>query len=292
MGIQNFFDRPSFRIFLGLIAFLLTATLGYYQRRTGPSWPVPVAVDIAEAHVSGSLPRSHPGEGGAEIRLATTSSDVVGEILWRRYPTNDEWSFLEMRLDGLELVAELPHQAPAGKLEYSLRLRAEDSEVVLPGQDAVVIRFRGDVPAGILIPHILFMFLALAFSLRVLLGALLGEAHPGGIVPWLLGVLVAGGLILGPMVQKHAFGAYWTGWPFGGDWTDNKTLFAVIAWALALLVIRKLPKGERLASILAAAVMLGVYLIPHSIHGSELAWDEVQEAEETESAAEVSADGS
>jgi len=38
---------------------------------------------------------------------------------------------------------------------------------------------------------------------------------------------------LGPLVQLNAFGDLWTGWPFGGDWTDNKTLFAFIFWVIA-----------------------------------------------------------
>ncbi len=43
-------------------------------------------------------------------------------------------------------------------------------------------------------------------------------------------LLVLGGFLLGPIVQKYAFGAFWTGWPFGEDLTDNKTAVAVLAW--------------------------------------------------------------
>jgi hypothetical protein len=41
-------------------------------------------------------------------------------------------------------------------------------------------------------------------------------------------------MILGPVVQYYAFGEFWTGVPFGWDLTDNKTLVAVIFWALAV----------------------------------------------------------
>ena len=45
---------------------------------------------------------------------------------------------------------------------------------------------------------------------------------------WLLqgdfATLGLGGMILGPIVQKYAFGAYWTGIPFGHDLTDAKNL--------------------------------------------------------------------
>jgi len=106
-------------------------------------------------------------------------------------------------------------------------------------------------------------------------------------IPWSLGFLIPGGFILGPLVQKFAFDAYWTGWPFGGDWTDNKTLAALVAWLVAWFICRSWPRFERIAVLFASIVMLGVYLIPHSIHGSELDWSQVEQVT-AESAAETS----
>ena len=75
-------------------------------------------------------------------------------------------------------------------------------------------------------------------------------------------------MVLGPLVQKYAFGEFWTGVPFGWDLTDNKTLIAVFAWILAVVMNRK---KERPGYIIAAAViLLLVYSIPHSLFGSEL----------------------
>jgi hypothetical protein len=90
--------------------------------------------------------------------------------------------------------------------------------------------------------------------------------------------MIPGGFVLGPVVQKFAFGAYWTGWPFGGDWTDNKTLAALVAWLVAWAICRWWPRFQRPAVLFAAIVMFAVYLIPHSIHGSELDWEEVEDA--------------
>jgi hypothetical protein len=88
--------------------------------------------------------------------------------------------------------------------------------------------------------------------------------------------MIPGGFVLGPVVQKFAFGEYWTGWPFGGDWTDNKTLAALVAWLVAWAICRWLPRFQRPAVLFAAIVMFAVYLIPHSIHGSELDWEEAE----------------
>ncbi len=56
---------------------------------------------------------------------------------------------------------------------------------------------------------------------------------------WTLFLFIAGGMILGPLVQYFAFGELWTGIPFGWDLTDNKTLIALIFWILAVVMNRK-----------------------------------------------------
>jgi len=81
--------------------------------------------------------------------------------------------------------------------------------------------------------------------------------------------LIIGGFIFGPLMQKFAFGEYWTGIPFGYDLTDNKTLIAVLAWAFALWHGSK-KKNSRAVFIFAMVATLAVYLIPHSVLGSEL----------------------
>jgi asparagine N-glycosylation enzyme membrane subunit Stt3 len=88
-------------------------------------------------------------------------------------------------------------------------------------------------------------------------------------------------MILGPVVQKYAFGEYWTGFPYGGDFTDNKTLIMWLVWALALAVIGFKPKKKegisRVTVLVAALAMTVVYLIPHSMGGSSLDYDKVDQ---------------
>jgi hypothetical protein len=90
---------------------------------------------------------------------------------------------------------------------------------------------------------------------------------------WALLLLVVGGMILGPIVQKYAFDAYWTGWPFGGDLTDNKLAVAVLAWAFAAWKVRS---GSRWPAVVAALILLAMYMIPHSALGSTLDYETMQ----------------
>jgi hypothetical protein len=90
-----------------------------------------------------------------------------------------------------------------------------------------------------------------------------------------LATLFFGGLVFGPIVQKFAFGDFWTGVPFGIDLTDNKTLIAFIGWLLALFAVWKY-KSPRIAVIAASALMLIIFIIPHSTLGSELDYSEME----------------
>jgi len=83
-----------------------------------------------------------------------------------------------------------------------------------------------------------------------------------------------GGMILGPVAQKYAFGEFWTGFPNGTDLTDNKTLIAFIGWLIALFAVVK-EKKQKLWVIFATVLMFAVFLIPHSVMGSELDYNKL-----------------
>ena len=260
---------------LWVLAFLLAATLGAFQRMTGPTYPYRASVTVGASTVKLSLPRTHGGPGGLDVAIPGDGQSRAGTLEWRRFPTDEPWQELTMAASGEgELVATIPHQPPAGKVEYRVRIEDEGGIVRVPDQEPLVARFRADVPASVLIPHILAMFGSMMVATRALLEVLRrSRPLPRGMILTAMGLLAVGGLLLGPLVQKYAFDAYWTGWPLGTDLTDNKTALAVLAWLPAtLLALRRRP--VRAAVVLGWIVMMGVFLIPHSLRGSELDWSE------------------
>jgi hypothetical protein len=119
------------------------------------------------------------------------------------------------------------------------------------------------------------MFISMLVSTRAGLAAWVNSPTTRRYAWVTLLTLMGGGLVLGPIVQKFAFEAFWTGWPFGHDLTDNKTLVAVLAWIAALW--RQRAKGHARGWFLAAAIVqLLVYLIPHSLLGSELDYTQLE----------------
>jgi hypothetical protein len=259
---------------LWVAAFAVTVALAFFQRITGPSHPVRGAVTLPDGEVLRyRLPRSNEGRGRLLISLAKPLGDARAAVEWRRYPTEDPYRSLAMGLsESGRLEAAIPRQPAAGKVEYRIWVETGGTEAQIPAGETVVARFRDPVPATVLVPHILAMFASMLVSTRALFEVLRRGAPPGrGVVLTAMGLLVIGGLFLGPMVQKSAFGAYWTGWPNGSDLTDNKTLIAFLAWLPATIAAAR-GMRTRLAVALGWVVMMGVFLIPHSLRGSELDW--------------------
>lgn len=255
------------KVLFWVFAVIISLSAMVYQRMTGPTYPKDYTVTLDGSEYKFELPRSHGGETDCPVELELPEP-FHGNIVYRKFPTDQPWKTLPLiRKDGM-LSTSLPHQPPAGKLEYHLQLSAGDRVVNLGDSENVVIRFKGAVPSWALIPHVLLMVLTVIWSTATILFALASMPVYKRYVGMTLVFLILGGFIMGPVVQKFSFGAYWTGWPLGDDLTDNKTMFALIAFLLAWF-LRNKSYGRWLA-VGASVVMLVVYLIPHSMNGSEL----------------------
>lgn len=264
-----------------IFAVVFTVAMARYQKMTGPTYPISGKAKIHGQEFKYNLIRTAENDFDAEIALNIPDTAVKGSITYKRFKSNDSLTTTELQRRNDTLFFMMPKQPAAGKMMYEIILRTENEQVKLKAKDDefVVMRFKGPVPLQVLIPHILFMFLGLLFSTRTAIEALINGARTYKLAIYTLAFLVIGGLILGPMVQKYAFGAYWTGWPLAGDGTfnlfkmgdltDNKTLVMVLAWLFALIKLRKDPTNKIWPLIAGIAVVL-VYLIPHSVLGSEI----------------------
>jgi hypothetical protein len=253
--------------YLWIFAIVLTLIFVVYQRLTGPTHPIRGSVELNDFKIKYKLIRSSEGQTDALIKVKVPSDDITGVLSYKRYKTDDEWTEVAMKPEEGILAGYLPGQPPAGKLAYRIELSQSGQTVELT-EEPVIIRFKGVVSKIILWPHILFMFTAMLMSTRTGLEALV-KGRRTLLYAWItLITLGIGGLILGPAIQWQAFGDWWTGWPFGQDLTDNKTAVSFIFWVIAVIRLRKHPEKPTWA-IVAAVVLLAVYLIPHSVLGSE-----------------------
>lgn len=264
-------------LLITVVAFVGTILFAIYQGHTGPTYPVKGKIKFDGKEIKYKLYRSEVCGKDAEVKIDCQKENIEGRIAYKRYPTNDKWTVLEMINEKGILRGFIPTQPSSGKIEYQVQIKEGGNSVTIPPKP-VIMRFRGEVPLFVLIPHIVLLFLGLLFAFRVFFKAISGEdTHKDSIITFTL--LLVGGLLLGPIVQKYAFGAFWTGYPFGKDMTDNKTLVAVLCWIPTVFFFKNNRKIKRWTAIFGFIAVIAAFGIPHSHNGSQLDWSKLPKNE-------------
>ncbi len=279
MAVDYRISSRTLEILLWIVAVVLMFTAAAYQRRTGPTYPVRGSFEVAGQTYDYELIRSDYSSRDARVTIPAAGDGVSGALHYKRFRTSDEFTIVPMLAEDGELTGELPAQPAAGKLEYFLTLRLPSGGIRIPdaGSGSVVMRFKDHVPIYYLLPHVLMMFLAMLIAVRVGLAAIFAPGQMRKLTLVTLFGMTVGGMILGPIVQKYAFGAFWTGFPSGYDLTDNKVLIMWLLWVIACVIVwfrvREDVRLPRYAVVVAALATIVVYVIPHSAQGSELDYD-------------------
>ncbi|MCK9996075.1 MAG: hypothetical protein KAH56_07325 [Candidatus Krumholzibacteria bacterium] len=263
-------------ILLWILAFILTGVFLVWQKMSGPTYEKRFDTELVGTRIKGELLRTHSINADMPVTIHVPDDAVSATVIWRRFPTDDPWTKLPMVRDGEVLRSLIPRQGMAGKVEYHVELTKDGQKVEVPMGEAAVARFKGDVPNTILMLHIFAIVMAFLFSTGAGFEALTNGSALKVLSRITLGFIVVGGLILGPIVQKHAFDAYWTGWPLGEDLTDNKLAVGALLWLIAVIRSRNAGPGNPAGKWWAVAAMLVIFVIfsiPHSIHGSTLDYE-------------------
>jgi hypothetical protein len=273
------------KFILWTLAFIITLSAAVYQRHTGPTYPKKMVVTVNNHLQKLKLVRSLALDARPEVKLNINDTTIRAKLFCKRFRSDEEYKSVDFKYKGYPVhsfimnkifgiseekgfFADVPQQPAAGKIQYYFEITDSAGTRTFFRDNPVVIRFKGGVPAPVLLPHILFMFAAMLFSTLSGLMSIIRYPLYKKYALWTLILIIVGGMILGPLVQYFAFGDLWTGIPFGWDLTDNKTLIALIFWILAVVMNRK--KERPFYTALAAIVLLLVYSIPHSLFGSEL----------------------
>ena len=126
-----------------LLAIVITLALSIYQRMTGPTHPKRDEI----------------------VTLKDLPEDAIVQLHYRRFPTKDAYTTMDFCWKDSTWQAALPVQPVAGKLQYYISVNGKK----YPAEEPLLIRFRNDVPAHILVPHILFMFASMLFAVYTFL---------------------------------------------------------------------------------------------------------------------------
>ena len=256
-------------VWMWTIATVLTLVFAVWQRVSGPTYPIHGRGELPGHSFAYTLERTHAGAGDAVVRIFTgPDPGVTGTLEWREHEPVGPWIAVPMQNESgtPTLRAVIPHHPAPSKVDYRVTLRGGASSVELPPSGPATLRFRNDVPAWVLVPHILVMMGALLLAVRVALECLRPSPELRILTLRTLVATFVGGFPLGMLVSGYAFGQPWGGFPIGNDATDNKTLIALLGWLVAAIVAMRATESRRARPVVLAAalLMLAVYLIPHS----------------------------
>jgi len=265
------------------VAALVTLGSLAYQDRTGPTYPLRGSVQTEAGTVTFICMRSQTIGQGLSVAITDPVPDGLrAQVRYRRFRSKDPWTTVPMERGSFAIAGRgrsrtvagigvaLPSLSErAGKYEYFVEIAptAAAQPFSITGERPIYARYKAPVPGAALVAHIVAIFVSMLVAMRTTLAGLLGH----GVRRYLYATLVTlllGGFILGPLVQWYAFGVWWSGFPFGYDWTDNKVVVGLAFWLLALW--RNRGRREcRWSVVLAGLATLAIYFIPHSVFGSE-----------------------
>ncbi|MCK4404163.1 MAG: hypothetical protein KAW02_03645 [candidate division Zixibacteria bacterium] len=276
-----------------LVAILFTLLLLVFTRKTTAVRSVHEVVEqqgILIDHFT------VPKQMGDEVPQISARVEGASDVrLFYKIGKNGEFQSVKMSPKPGEeniFIATIPHHSKGTKAWYFLEAttQREDGEVkvTLPERRSAQVRpirlkFEGEVPAHIIIPHVLSIFGAIFFATLTLFSAIdlrkgrgiLRKSVKFCAVTLLL--LFIGFFPFGWAMNYFAFGVLWEAFPFGRDVTDNKGQIMLLFWLFTLFVVKGTlwgkgegknlvsPRGYSTLVIVSFIVTMIILAIPHSL---------------------------
>ncbi len=218
---------------------------------------------------------------GPKINIGASSTEGLKAVVYYSRVEGGPYTADSLSRVADEFSTTLPILEKGSKWYYHVKVYQSENEIAKfpPGVDQF-IKFKGHVPAYILIPHIFCMFAIIFFGLLTVFSSISivrGKTDIRQSVRYLLWTVIfafIGGFPLGYLVAYLAFGQGWTGIPIGLDITDNKTVILFLFWLVTFILARRGLKSERMAIskkaymslVLASLIVTFIaFVIPHSI---------------------------
>ncbi len=237
-----------------------------------------------------------PKQVGDEVPIISAKVKGASEVrLFYKIGKESEYQAVKMSPKSGEentFVASIPHHPKGIKAWYYLEAvnQSEGGEVkvTLPERRSdqvkpIRLKFEGEVPAHIIIPHVLSIFAAIFFATLTLFSAIdlkkgkttLKKSVKLCAVTLLL--LFIGFFPFGWAMNYFAFGVLWEAFPFGRDVTDNKGQIMFLFWFFTLFMVKGTlwgkGGGKNLVSdrgystlvIVSFIVTMIILAVPHSL---------------------------
>ncbi|MBE9491098.1 MAG: hypothetical protein IMY67_12440, partial [Bacteroidetes bacterium] len=106
-------------IILWIVAMIFTLGIAVYQRTTGPTYPASGVIEFNNHKIDYKLLRSANSDAPATIKLDDIPQRIEAVLHYRRFKTDEPLKQVDFMQQETDLIALLPAEPPAGKLEYT-----------------------------------------------------------------------------------------------------------------------------------------------------------------------------
>ncbi len=291
-GIEGVKEREMKPYRIG-VAFLFTLLLLIFTRKTTAVRSVHETVSQRGLLIDHT---TVPKQVGDEIPVISAKVEGASEVrLVYKIGKVGEYQSVKMTPKPGEkniFVATIPHHPKGTKVWYYLeavdQVEGEEIKVTLPQRKSdqikpIRLKFEGEVPVYIVIPHVLSIFAAIFFATLTLFSAI--DLKKGKttlkrsvqLCTITLLLLFIGFFPFGWAMNYFAFGVLWEAFPFGSDVTDNKSQIMFLFWLFTLLMVKGTLWGKRehksflsdrgysTLVIVSFVVSIIILAIPHSL---------------------------
>jgi hypothetical protein len=275
------------------VAILFTLLLLAFTRKTTAVRSVHLTVQQ-----EGILIDHHtvPKQMGDEIPVMSAKVEGASEVkLVYKIGKDGHYQSVKMSPSAGEenvFEASIPLHPKGMKAWYYLEAvdqrAAEEVKVTLPQPNSGQIKpirhkFEGEVPAYIIVPHILSIFAAFLFATLTLFSAIDLKRGKGTLKRSVrlcgatLLLLFIGFFPFGWAMNYFAFGVLWEAFPFGRDVTDNKSQIMFLFWLVTLVMVKGTlwgkgegknlitDRGYSTLVIVSFVVTMIILAVPHSL---------------------------
>ena len=283
-----------------VLAFVITLAMLYIARTNSKGQPEQfTAVDNGVTFNMISVPKATENTTARLTLKVSGLPDSGATVLFCHTEVKDappdRYELTDMKLgrsagDSASFYTDVQAKARGGKLYYYFEVTDSTGRSLATFRpesgEPFLFKYIGEVPTYVLLAHLLFIFATVFCVSMVTVHALPlvtggNNTRPLAVFMFWAAVMCALGCYpFGIPMNYYAFNATWEGVPFGHDATDNKTqlLFVYLLFA-ALTALGSFtrgrfgrdllsPRGLGWVGLSTFAVMLFIYLIPHSIQFS------------------------
>jgi hypothetical protein len=244
-------------LILWMGAVIITFLAGYLQSVTDAEFPISGTIGIDGEKVSYMFHKAASNDSDYMVLIRTEKAGISGIVEWRLTGEKD-WTEIEMKKDGNNLLAFIPKQKALQKIDYRVTLEYEGKNYNLIGPTRLT--FYGKVHPMISFIFYFTLFGALLLSTRTGLEGFKDNPKLGAYTVFTVIFFFLYTLAVNPLKRSYELGAINNSVPPIHALFDLHSILLFTTWIAGMIVIFKI-NNKKAAALTTAFVTILIFLL-------------------------------